>query len=344
MGLFRRRNKQDAASLTDRFVEAATPSDPALDAGVGAVKDGHLAAGVVLLGETREDPELRSHRTSTLADAAIGSSTEIGELAAATRDNPDLWLWLGETIIREAWAIRGGGYASTVGGDRFKVFWSTLKNAYEPLQEAARLDPHDAVPWECQMWFALGMQLDRDESDEIWRQLVVRCPTLWMGHWARLQALCDKWQGSHEEMYAFARETVDRAPEGSLLPGILPLAHFEYWMREEDRLLDAGKGAMALFKQELKLFGGQNLTEVKAADDKWRRGMRPHLYDIGAHHLFGGFYARCLDEDDRARWHLSRVGNRVASAPWDYLPGSSVENFVEVLLKLKLPVPGPTDD
>ncbi|WP_116023710.1 hypothetical protein [Thermomonospora umbrina] len=341
MGLFRRR-KQDPTSLVDRFEKGATPADTALKAGVEAVADGHLAAGVVLLGETRQDPELRSCRMGALADAAIGRSRQIADLAALESHNPDLWAWLGDTIVLEAWAIRGGGYASTVGTDRFKVFWSTLESAYEPLMRAVKLFPEDAAPWETLMWFGLGMQRERETLDGYWEELTARCPTLWMGHWARLQTVSAKWTGSHDEMFAFARDTAERAPRGSLLTGMVPLAHFEFWLSEERRLIDAGRGAMALVKEEVRRFGGEHLAEVKAADDKWRRDMRPHLYDIGAHHLFGGFYARNIMDDDaeeRARWHLSRVGNRVAAAPWDYDGGDPVENFIKVLQKLRLPLP-----
>jgi hypothetical protein len=144
-----------------------TWTDVALDAAVDAVNEGYLQAGIALLAETHGDPELRSLRSEALGDAAMGQSREIMELIEEADHRADVLLWLGRTIINEAWAIRGGGYASTVGSDRFKMFFATLSTAREPLMEAARLRPDDPVPWESMIWYGLGMQLGRSEEDAI---------------------------------------------------------------------------------------------------------------------------------------------------------------------------------
>lgn len=339
MGLFRRK-KQDEADLASRFVLGTSPPDPALDAGVDAVREGHLLAGQALLGETRTaSPELRAERLLKLREAAIGRSDELFHLAAEQQDNPDLWLWFGSTMIGEAWAIRGGGYASGVGEDRFKMFFTTLVKAHDPLRAAAQLLPGDATPWSELLTWAMGMQR-REDADEFWRECSSRCSTHWHGHWTRLQILCDKWHGSHEEMYAFARETVRRAPEGHPLVAMLPLAHAEYRLRA----LTDGPSFREILRLNNELYSADHIAELKAAGDKWRAAMRPHLREIEAHHYFGAYYFHAIAHDEtddtkvRARWHLTQAGARVAEVPWGY-EGDALEEFAAALKKLKLPLP-----
>jgi hypothetical protein len=53
-----------------------------------------------------------------------------------------------------------------------------------------------------------------------------------VAHEQRLQYLCRKWFGSHEEMFEFARATTERAPSGSMLHELIAVAHIERWDRE----------------------------------------------------------------------------------------------------------------
>ncbi|MFI7616177.1 hypothetical protein ACIBP6_33650 [Nonomuraea terrae] len=320
------------------MVVGRTWTDAALDTGVELVSQGHLQAGIALLSETHDDPELRSLRTEALGDAAIGRSREIMELLDEADHPADVLLWLGRTIINEAWAIRGGGYASTVGSDRFKMFFATLSTAHEPLMEAARLRPDDAVPWESMIWYGLGMQLDRSEEDAIWAEITSRCDTLFSAHWARLQAVSAKWGGSHEDMFAHARSAVALAPPGDPLTAMLALAHLEYLLAEETRLVQEST-LMAYMKFSMAYFSETVLSELKEAESRWTTGKRSHVRDVDAHHLFGAIFFQTRDTYDLAARHLSQVGNRVGeAAPWGYR-GDPAEEFGKALQKLKLPLP-----
>ncbi|WP_176955780.1 hypothetical protein [Sinosporangium album] len=322
----------------DKFVVGRTWRDPALDAAVDAVRDGYLSAGVVLLRETHGDPELRSLRVDALSAAAVGRSREIAELFEKGADKADVLLWFGGTIIDEAWAIRGGGYASTVTEDRFKMFFATLAGAHDPLMEAARLRPDDPVPWEQLMGFALGMQLSRSDENVIWRELVARCPTLFSGHRARLQTVAAKWGGSHEDMFDHAREAVALAPEGHPLSAMLALAHLEYLLSEQNRFVEQNK-MMAYMKLSMTYFSDQIVRELKEAERQWTGSMKPHPRELEAHHLFGGIFVHESSTHTLAAQHLTRVGNRVPkAAPWGY-HGDPAEEFAGALTKLKLPLP-----
>lgn len=338
MRIFRRRKNEPVGG---RFIVGRTWRDAALDAAVEAVEEGYLNAGIVLLGETRRDPDLRSLRLDALSHAAVGSSQAIAQLIdqhRGTEDRADLLLWLGRTIIDEAWAIRGGSFAESVGEDRFKMFFATLSGAHEPLMEAARLCPGDPIPWESMIWFALGMQFDSASGDLIWDEVLSRSTTLFSGHWARLQAVAAKWGGSHERMFAHAREAVSLAPEGHPLTAMLALAHLDHLLAEERRLVEENR-MMAYMRFSMTYFSDEVVAELREAERRWTAHARPHPRDLDAHHLFGAVFVRDSGTHDLAARHLRQVGNRVGrAAPWGYL-GDPAEEFAAALRKLRLPLP-----
>ncbi|TDQ48223.1 hypothetical protein [Actinorugispora endophytica] len=293
-------------------------NDPALDAGVDAVREGHLTAGLTLLGESRADPELRALYVGALGDAAVGRSGRIHALLTrdtAKEDAADILLWLGRTLIDEAWKIRGDGLARTVGQDRFKMFFAILARARDPLLAAAEIAPDDPVPWECLQWFALGLQLDREEKDRIWQHVVERCPTLYPAHWGRVQVLAAKWGGSHEEMLEFARGSVDLAPPGHPLTSMIALAHYERAAGVIGDLVDR-KRFFSAVRAPARYYEGEVAAELRTAAHKWCAAPVAHPRDLEANHLFGWAFNNTSDKN-RARWHLYQVGNRTHPLTWD---------------------------
>ncbi|PRX97351.1 hypothetical protein [Allonocardiopsis opalescens] len=331
MGLFRRKaappDPDIAALIVDR-----TWQDPALDAGVDAVAEGHLAAGVALLRETRADPELRVLRTEALADAAVGGSERIAALISEHLPDDevaDLLLWLGRTLISEAWSIRGSGYASTVGAERFKLFHTTLHKAHQPLLAATELRPDDPAPWAALQTMAMGLGVPREQFDLVWQEITRRSPHLYPAHWVRLQILAEKWHGSHDEMFAFARETVRSAPSGHPVTAMLPLAHEEYVLRRKGAIADEGGGAVATVKFLATYYTEAVRSELRGASDRWCAAEPPpHPRAIEAHHLFGAALASAGDRE-AARWHLGRIGDRVHGLPWGYRGNDPVKQFLK---------------
>ncbi|GAA3967249.1 hypothetical protein [Thermobifida alba] len=314
---------QDAASATDG---APSPADVvvgrcwdnvALDAGVEAVEEGHLAAGTALLRESRDDPELRALYAEALGGAAVGRSAQIHALLSADtaeQDAADLLLWLGRTLIDEAWQIRGDGTADTVGPERFKLFFATLARARDPLLAAAEINPDDPVPWACLQWFALGMQLDREEKDYVWQRVIERCPTLYPAHWGRVQILAPKWGGSTEEMMEFARGSVELAPEGHPLTSMIALAHRER-LHDVVRDLVRRRRFIAALRTFRRYYDEEVTAELLAAAAKWCTAPVPHPRDLEAHHQFGWAFHH-TPALDHARWHLYQVGNRTHRETW----------------------------
>ncbi len=250
-----------------------------------------------------------------LRDGLVGGADELVELARRHQD-PELWLLAGTAFIGEAWAIRGGGRAKHVGEDRFKMFFATLRKAVGPLHQAAELLPADAVPWAQLLPVGMGLQVDRDQKDEVWREVITRCPTLFPAHWHRLQILAAKWGGSHEEMLSFARATAELAPVGDPVTAMLALAHFEVFLDRHTEALER-RDAHEMVRVKWRYFA-EVRPELQAAADRWMANPAPHPRTLEAHNLFGAAFA--LAEDAvRARTHLTGMRDHVHDIPWGYL-------------------------
>ncbi|MFC7730296.1 hypothetical protein [Actinomadura keratinilytica] len=282
--------------------------DPCLAAVLPQVGAGRLDAGLELLSRSRPLPELRGFYLDRLSRAAAGHSDRLDALAAARPDDPDVHLWLGGTLIREAWNVRGGARAKDVTEERFAQFWLILAGAGEPLYRAAELLPEDPVPWNCLQLHAMGLQLGRLELDRIWRELKDRHGGLYCGHYTRAQALCGKWCGSDAEVLEFAESAVEAAEPGDPLTAMLPVALLENGIGSED-------GVKAYLSSR-----PETHAALGAAADKWLTHMADHPRTREAHHLFGAAFYYAGDHD-RARHHLSQAGMTLTDGlPWGYWP------------------------
>ncbi|WP_245588753.1 MULTISPECIES: hypothetical protein [Actinoalloteichus] len=309
MRLFSRRRRQAGP---EEMVLGHPYDDTVLDA---AVETGSLVAARTVLEECRDDHETRALRTDVLGRAFIGRADEIAEAASATGD-PELWLLAGSVYRHEAWTVRGDGVAEDVGHDRYQIFFATLRKAVAPLHEAAAQLPEDPCPWMVLVCVGQGLQVDREQQDEVWSETVLRSPTLYPAHWYRVQALAAKWGGSHEASLRFARETVARAPAGHPLTAVLPLAHFEVYLHNLEETFRARR-RVEYFRIHTRYFE-DNAGELVDASDKWSRDPVPHPRAREAHNLFAAALSQAGDLP-RTRRHLLGMEDRLHPVPWAYL-------------------------
>jgi hypothetical protein len=299
-------------------------ADAVLDEAVDAACRGDLTAGAAALAASRGDPEHRSLRVEALARAVIGSSRSVEALVAAGRHNPDLWLWLGRARLEEAWKLKPDVRARAVQADRLRDFHTAMDGARQPLLTAAALAPGDPVPWECMMWLALGLDRPRSDKDAAWYECTRRWPTLYPAAVVRMTTLSPGWGGTAQEMLGFARAVTARAPEGSPLPALLPLAHFEHVAVDRTPM---SRGAW---------FGFDAQREIVAAAGRWSesRLTTAHPRSIEAHNAFGAaFYLADLRRP--ARGHLARTSGRFSRLPWSHL-GDPGQHYRRACARLNL--------
>jgi hypothetical protein len=242
--------------------------DAALRVAYDAARSGDGSLGRDLLASVRHDYDRRAAYVAVLAESTTerpwaetvsGAAPVHVDAAAAWTDrwaaaepaNPDAQVLRARSLIARAWEVRGGGWASTVGGDRFGEFGRLLRLALQVNDQAAALAPDDPTPWSQRLLLMTALSADRATFERAWAELVARDPWHREAHSHKLMYLCRKWCGSHDEMFHFARSTAAAAPSGSPLH-VLPIEASAEWGLWE--------------------FGREGrLTDLKRVNDVWRK-------------------------------------------------------------------------
>ena len=214
----------------------------------------------------------------------------------------------GLALIVEGWRVRGGGRARTVSSQAFDGFWSYLRAADAELM-LGTADARTAVSaWSGLVTSCRGLQLPVSETLRRYGQGVAAGGAgLLELQEQTLQGLCQKWQGSHEQMFSFARS---HASPAEPLPGnaLVCQAHLEAWVEE----CEANPGESPYMTQP------QVLAEVQAmAAVAWQPQFPTDFEGLAAHNVFAFALAMGGDRDAAAR-HLRYLGSRLRLFPWVY--------------------------
>ncbi len=222
--------------------------DAALRATCDAVAGGDWTAARDLLAAHRTDFDRRARHLWVLAESVTNVWWATGGAAGRRPrrqrlevsdawpdrwcldepDNPDAVLMRARSLIARAWEVRGSGWAKSVGAGRFEEFHQTLLMAVPLCHRAARLAPQDPTPWAVLLLLITALGGSRSDFDRCWAEVIARDPFHREAHNFRLMYLCQKWRGSHQEMFAFARSVAAAAPPGSPLH-ILPVQANAEW-------------------------------------------------------------------------------------------------------------------
>lgn len=132
--------------------------------------------------------------------------------------------------IGAAWKARGHGQAQSVTEQGKQQFRSHLQAAEVELRAAAALDPADPSPYAFLIGVARGLNQGATVAQHWFAEARARDPEHEGAHRAMLSFLCEKWHGSHDQMFAFARQAAAGARRGSTLPSLIILAHLERWL------------------------------------------------------------------------------------------------------------------
>jgi hypothetical protein len=150
---------------------------------------------------------------------------------------PDSYLasWsMGSFYISYAWDARGSGWGSTVTEEGWKKFNERLRLAEQHFIHACELDPQDPRAPASLITIARGLGYDSGYMEKWFKQAVEADPKYYGAYKNKLTYLMPKWQGTREEMFAFARECAANPPKGSRVALILMDAHKEMAYRWAD--------------------------------------------------------------------------------------------------------------
>ncbi len=133
----------------------------------------------------------------------------------------------GNHAVIWAWEARSRARAEHVSAVQFEEFHNRLRLAEEILAKAAVADDTSPLPWCAMLNSGRGLQISREEIDFRMQSMLRRDPLL-DGHMNYLQFICDKWFGSHDEMWAFAEGVSNGSPAGSPLHSLVAIAAIEH--------------------------------------------------------------------------------------------------------------------
>jgi hypothetical protein len=117
-------------------------------------------------------------------------------------------------------------------------------------------------------------------------------------------------------MLAFARLSVDAAPQGDPIAAMIPLAHFEVLLADQNELINNRHTIKAAMLPNT--YFGKVRPEIDAAADKWMVAIpRRHPRALEAHNAFAAAYTLAV-VPERARAHLVAMRDHLHDLPWNY--------------------------
>ncbi|MEZ0070009.1 hypothetical protein ABIA32_006057 [Streptacidiphilus sp. MAP12-20] len=223
-------------------------------------------------------------------------------------DNPMARTVAGVRHVAWAWEARGRASASHVQQEQFRIFHVRLRTAEDHLYAAVELDPESATPWCSLTTSSRGLQHGHDVSRRRFEAGVRRAPHHVALHASMLQQVCAKWSGSHEQMHAFARESLAQAPPGSGIGMLTAYAHIERW-------LDLPKGEDAAYMRRTEV-----LAELKGAAAA--SVLHPEFAPTESPYIALNAFAMAfwMAGDHRTAHELfGRIGEHPTRFPWAYV-------------------------
>jgi hypothetical protein len=166
-------------------------------------------------------------------------------VVAALNAAPDVDPWVrhlfeGQRQLQDAWASRGGGYASDVTEEGWKGFRQSLAKAREALSASWKLRPDRPEAAAIMVNVALSAP-HPDESPRTWFDRTVAARFDYMPAYDNLlNALRQRWGGSDEQILSFARECAETRRFDTPVP---ERAYVAIERIEKDRFDEAGISA-----------------------------------------------------------------------------------------------------
>ncbi|WP_189638304.1 hypothetical protein [Actinoplanes lobatus] len=291
---------------------------------------GDWTAAPQLMHATGHDWELRSRRLAVLGLAAGHTPEWVKAWEAAMPGDPTVAILHAEGLNVLAGEARGWASARNTSPEQFREFHRLSEAAAAAGQRAVELNPEDPYPWVTRMGAMLANGHQHHEDFRIvLGEAVARDPYHFEAHLTAVTFLCQKWYGSHEQMFAAARGPAAAAPAGASVVMLPLLAHFEYALREfgfETRA-ESLAAKMEYFRRP------EVTQEIAWCAAKWRAAGEPRLIARGITLRHWLALANYLAGHDRpgTKAVLSQIGSYLGSTPaYGYFWMRQAEGFQTV--------------
>ncbi|MBG0562274.1 hypothetical protein [Actinoplanes aureus] len=216
------------------FDDDKAPMEPFVRDAVERVRAGDWWAGRKLIEDAGTDWDVRDWRISALASMAAEDDRWLYAWLRAEPSDPAAVLIQAMLLHQQAADARGSASAAHTSAEQFQNFRALSDAAAQVGRRAMALaGPYDPVPWSTMLSTMFADRNAVEQSfDEVFNEGRRRDPYNFDLHLTATTLRCQKWYGSHEQMFAIARGVAAAAPPGHKST-LLPLfAHFEYAMRE----------------------------------------------------------------------------------------------------------------
>jgi hypothetical protein len=251
------------------------------------------------------------------AGGVDGVQDWIGEWIDAEPDSTLPVLVAGCHAVHWAWEARGGQRAKYTTAAQFRGFHERLRYAETVLHKVVAREPDNVTARAWLVTSARGLGVGAAEARDRFEAVTSLHPGHVVAHEQRLQYLCAKWCGSHEEMFDFARGAAAAAGPNSLLHELVAVAHLEKWLTCE-----VGEDKEYMISDEV-------CAELLAAADN--SIFHPDYVPAGpgwAPRVATFAMALELADEFDAAWHaFALLDGVVTEWPWQMI-GDPVERFV----------------
>jgi hypothetical protein len=267
------------------------------------------------------DWEVRGRRIGLFARLATEDDTWLAAWQEAEPEAATAAIIRARCLFERAGDARGSATAAHTTREQFEAFAQLSRQAEDAGRRALALAPDDPGPWTQAIgaMFANGRQR-KAEFAAAFAEGRRRDPYNFDLHNAALTFLCQKWFGSHQEMFTVAREVSEAAPPGTNAVMLPFLAHFEYALLEYrwDRPYAGTHQAIGDY-----LGSPAVVQELDTCVTKWRASVPPRYGRTMTSRSWLALWYTLIGRRNDARAAFSEIGPYLAfNGAWQYFyPG-----------------------
>ncbi len=235
---------------------------------------------------------------------------------------------LGAIYINIAWEIRGESYAEYVDDSSWTPFLNNLQNSEAVLSRAIELDRTLAEPYSWLLHALLGQGEQLEVLQDVFNHAIRIEPQHYPSFYKFHMAVTDKWEGSHELMFSFSKETSQELEAGNILHGLVAHSYSEFILSLlKSRTVDK---VLAMMKQP------QYANNIRDALFKWLNATPQNLSDkllsindpMGKetlNHFAMTLYATGAIEE--AKLVFKALNKEIQSIPWVWIAQGIKEEY-----------------